>query len=61
MGAPVGAGGIFSEYGSAAAAPYHSPAIAAQLTFHQGYSWSDNIYHGPSTFYAWNQGNWKTP
>ena len=54
-----GAGGIFSQYGSAA--PYDSPAIPTQLTFHQGNSWFDNTYHGPSTFYAWNQGNGKNP
>ena len=54
-----GAGGIFSQYGSAA--PYDSPAIPIQLTFYQGNSWSDNIYHGPSTFYAWNQGNGENP
>jgi parallel beta-helix repeat protein len=54
-----GAGGIFSQYGSAA--PYDSPAIATQLTFFQGNSWSDNTYNGPSTFYAWNQGNGENP
>jgi parallel beta-helix repeat protein len=54
-----GAGGIFSEYGSAA--PYDSPIIPTQLTFFQGNSWSDNTYNGPSTFYAWNQGNGENP
>jgi hypothetical protein len=23
--------------------------------------WSDNVYSGPSTFYAWNQGNADNP
>jgi len=54
-----GAGGVFSEYGSAA--PYNSPDTLTQLTFFQGNSWSDNIYNGPSTFYAWNQGNGDNP
>lgn len=57
-----GAGGMFSEYGIAA--PYDSPgewAIASQLTFFQGNSWSSNVYSGPSTFYAWNQGNGANP
>ena len=49
---------MFSEY--SVAAPYTSPggwAIASQLTFYQGNTWSGNVYAGPSTFYAWNQGN----
>jgi hypothetical protein len=57
-----GAGGIFSEYG--VAAPYNSPggwAILSQLTFFQNNHWSDNLYNGPSTFYAWNQGNGDNP
>jgi hypothetical protein len=57
-----GAGGIFSEYSSAVT--YKSPggwAIPTELTFFQGNSWSDNTYHGPSTFYAWNQGNGANP
>jgi hypothetical protein len=57
-----GAGGIFSEYGIAA--PYNSPggwAIASQLTFSQHNTWQDNVYNGPSTFYAWNQGNGENP
>ena len=54
-----GAGGIFSQYGSAA--PYNTPLLLTQLTFFQNNSWSDNIYNGPSTFYAWNQGNGDNP
>ena len=55
-----GAGGIFSEYGSPAKnAP--SWAVATQLTFFQGDIWSANTYNGPSTFYAWNQGNGDNP
>jgi len=56
------AGGIFSEYGSSA--PYNQPGgwvIPSQLTFFAGNSWSGNTYHGPSTFYAWNQGNNDNP
>lgn len=57
-----GAGGMFSEYGIAA--PYDAPGgwvIASQLTFFQGNTWADNDYVGPSTFYAWNQGNGANP
>lgn len=57
-----GANGIFSEYGIAP--PYDSYGgwiIASQLTFYQGNTWSHNVYNGPSTFYAWNQGNSDNP
>jgi parallel beta-helix repeat protein len=54
-----GANGIFSEYGSVA--PYSTPYILTQLMFFQNDSWSDNSYKGPSTFYAWNQGNGDNP
>ena len=57
-----GAGGLFSEY--SVYAPYNSPGgwvIASQLTFFQNDIWSDNSYHGPSKFYAWNQGNGDNP
>ena len=55
-----GAGGMFSEYGSVA--PYNKPGLAlTQLSFFQDNSWLDNTYHGPSTFYAWNQGNGYNP
>jgi hypothetical protein len=55
-----GAGGIMSNYGSP---PNHVPGwvIPTQLTFFQGNSWSHNSYHGPSTFYAWNQGSRDNP
>ena len=57
-----GAGGIFAEYGIAP--PYNQPggwAVLSQLTFFQNDTWSDNTYNGPSTFYAWNQGNGANP
>jgi hypothetical protein len=57
-----GANGIFSEY--SIAPPYNSPGgwvIATQLTFFSGDTWADNTYDGPSTFYAWNQGNGENP
>lgn len=55
-----GAGGIFSEYGSP---PNHQPGwvVATQLTFYQSNSWSNNYYNGPSSFYAWDQGNGGNP
>lgn len=55
-----GANGIFSEYGSP---PNGEPGwvIATALTFWQGNQWRDNLYNGPSTFYAWNQGNGDNP
>jgi parallel beta-helix repeat protein len=54
-----GAGGIFSEYG----APNNSPgwAVPTQITFFQHDVWSHNTYRGPSSFYAWNQGNGDNP
>ena len=54
-----GAGGIFSEYGSAA--PYDTPFILTQLAFFQNDVWSENTYNGPSGFYVWNQGNGANP
>jgi parallel beta-helix repeat protein len=55
-----GAGGIFAEYGSP---PDHSAdwVIPTQLTFFSSDKWSDNTYDGPSTFFAWNQGNGDNP
>ena len=55
-----GAGGIFSEYGSP---PNNGPGwvVPTQITFFQNNFWSDNTYNGPSTFYAWNQGNGDNP
>ena len=53
-----GAGGMFAEYG--VAPPYNQPAgwaVLSQVTFFSHNAWSGNAYHGPSTFYAWNQGN----
>jgi Right handed beta helix region len=54
-----GAGGIFSEYGSAE--PYDTPLLLTQLTFFQNDVWADNTYSGPSSFYVWNQGNGAGP
>ena len=57
-----GAGGIFAEYSSSP--PYNQPggwAVLSQLTFSENDVWSDNVYNGPSTFYAWNQGNGDNP
>ena len=55
-----GGGGILSLYGSP---PGSKPGwiIPTQLTFFQHDSWSDNTYNGPSTFYAWSQGNGDNP
>jgi parallel beta-helix repeat protein len=55
-----GAGGIFSKYGGP---PGNEPAwiTPTQLTFFSNDVWSDNVYNGPSTFYAWNQGNGDNP
>ena len=44
--------------------PYNRPggwAILSQVTFFENDTWSDNVYNGPSTFYAWNQGNGNNP
>jgi hypothetical protein len=57
-----GAGGIFAEY--SVSPPYTRPGgwvILSQVTFFENDTWSDNVYHGPSTFYAWNQGNADNP
>jgi hypothetical protein len=55
-----GAGGIFSEYGSP---PNVEPGwvVPTELTFFEGDYWSGNLYNGPSSFYAWNQGNGDNP
>jgi hypothetical protein len=54
-----GAGGMFSEYGGAAGPG--GWVVATSLTFFQHDVWSANTYHGPSTFFAWNQGNGENP
>jgi hypothetical protein len=57
-----GAGGIFAEY--SIAPPYNHPGgwvILTQVTFFENDSFSGNDYNGPSTFYAWNQGNGDNP
>ena len=57
-----GAGGIFAEYG--VAPPYNQPGgwvILTQVTFFQNNTFSNNFYNGPSTFFAWNQGNGNNP
>ena len=55
-----GANGIFSEYGSP---PNKVPGwvVPTELTFWQNNKWSNNLYNGPSVFYAWNQGNGDNP
>ena len=55
-----GAGGVFSEYGSP---PDHEPGwvVATEVTFYRHNEWADNVYKGPSTFYAWNQGSGDNP
>jgi len=55
-----GSGGIFSQYGSP---PNNEPGwvITTELTFYQHNTWSQNVYKGPLTFYAWNQGNGENP
>jgi hypothetical protein len=55
-----GAGGIFSEYSSP---PVAGPGwvVPNQVTFVQNDTWSDNVYNGPSIFFAWNQGNGDNP
>lgn len=56
-----GAGGMFAEY--SVAPPYNRPGgwvLLSQLTFFEHDAWSDNTYNGPSTFFAWNQGNLVT-
>lgn len=55
-----GSGGIFSEYSSP---PSNPPtwAVPTAITFFQNNVWSDNTYNGPSTFFAWNQGNGGNP
>jgi len=54
-----GAGGIFSEYGGPAGPG--GWVVPTELTFFQNDVWSGNVYHGPSTFFAWNQGNGNNP
>ncbi len=54
-----GAGGLFSEYGGPGRA--RGWVIPTDITFFQGNHWSRNVYIGPSTFYAWNQGNGDNP
>jgi hypothetical protein len=54
-----GAGGIFSEYGGPAGPG--GWVVPTDLTFFQNDVWSDNTYNGPSTFFAWNQGNGDNP
>jgi hypothetical protein len=54
-----GAGGIFSEYGGPGGpGGWVTPT---DLTFFQNDVWSDNVYNGPSAFFAWNQGNGDNP
>ncbi len=54
-----GAGGVSSDYGSP---PDDEPGwvVPTQITFFRHNSFADNSYHGPSIFWAWNQGNQVT-
>lgn len=55
-----GANGVFSQFGG----PNRNAGggdIPTQVTFFQNNTWSHNVYNGPSTFYAWNQGNHENP
>jgi hypothetical protein len=55
-----GANGVFSQYGG----PNESAEgadVPTQITFFQGNRWFDNVYNGPSTFWAWNQGSHANP
>jgi hypothetical protein len=56
-----GANGIFSQYGKPPRVNAPKWVIATQLAFFQHNTWADNTYNGPSTFYAWNQGNADNP
>lgn len=51
-----GANGVFSQFGGPNAQAGGAD-VPTQITFFQGNRWSHNVYRGPSTFYAWNQGN----
>ena len=51
-----GANGVFSQFGGPNAQAGGAD-IPTQITFFQNNRWSENVYRGPSTFYAWNQGN----
>lgn len=55
-----GANGIFSQYGGPNDSADGSD-VPTQITFFQNNRWFGNIYNGPSTFYAWNQGNPENP
>jgi hypothetical protein len=51
-----GANGVFAQYGG----PNDNALgweVPTQITFFQNNRWSENVYAGPSRFYAWNQGN----
>ena len=55
-----GANGVFSQYGGPNSSA-EGADVPTQITFFQNNRWSDNVYSGPSTFYAWNQGNPENP
>lgn len=57
-----GANGVFSEYGGPPTSPpTQGWVIPTSITFFQNNTFSHNIYNGPSTFYAWNQGSSANP
>ncbi len=55
-----GANGVFSQFGGPNAQAGGAD-VPTQITFFQNNTWSHNVYRGPSTFYAWNQGNPENP
>lgn len=58
--AACGANGVFSQYGGPNAR-VQGWEVPTQITFFQNNAWSHNLYLGPSTFYAWNQGSSENP
>ena len=50
------ANGVFSQFGGPNPQAWGA-GVPTQITPFQGNRWLGNVYWGPSTFYAWNQGN----
>ena len=55
-----GANGVFSQFGGPNAQAGGAD-VPTQITFFQNNRWSQQRLPGPSTFYAWNQGNPENP
>jgi Periplasmic copper-binding protein (NosD) len=55
-----GANGVFSQYGGPNGNAI-GPDVPTQITFFQNNRWHNNVYRGPSRFFAWNQGNLANP